>query len=41
MKTFQEFNESAAIARGALKLLRSASRAGKVARTADGGDVKK
>jgi hypothetical protein len=37
MKTFQEFNESAAIARGALKLLRSASRAGKVARTADGG----
>jgi hypothetical protein len=37
MKSFQEFNESAAIARGALKLLRSASRAGKVARTADGG----
>jgi hypothetical protein len=37
MKTFQEFNESAAIARGALRLLKSASKAGKVARTADGG----
>jgi hypothetical protein len=37
MKTFQEFNESAAIARGALRLLKSASKGAKVARTADGG----
>ena len=37
MKTFQEFQESAAIARGALKLLKSAAKGVKVARTADGG----
>lgn len=37
MKTFQEFQESAAIARGALKLLKAASKGAKVARTADGG----
>jgi hypothetical protein len=37
MKTFQEFNESAAIARGALRLLKSASKAGRTVRTADGG----
>jgi len=37
MKNFQQFQESAAIARGALRLLKSASKAGKVARTADGG----
>ncbi|QPX48133.1 hypothetical protein PQC13_gp168 [Synechococcus phage S-SRM01] len=37
MKTFQQFQESAAIARGALRLLKAASRAGRVARTADGG----
>jgi hypothetical protein len=37
MKTFQEFQESAAIARGALGLLRSAARAGRAVRTADGG----
>jgi hypothetical protein len=37
MKTFQEFNESVAAARGALRLLKAASRAGRVARTADGG----
>ena len=37
MKTFQEFQESVAIARGALKLLKSASKGAKVARTADGG----
>ena len=37
MKTFREFNESAAIARGALRLLKSASKSAKVARTADGG----
>lgn len=36
-KTFQEFLEESAIARGALKLLRAASRAGKVTRTVDGG----
>lgn len=37
MKTFQQFQESAAIARGALKLLKSAAKGAKVARTADGG----
>ena len=37
MKTFQEFQESAAIARGALGLLRSAAKAGRAVRTADGG----
>ncbi len=37
MKTFQEFQESAAIARGALKLLKSAAKGAKVTRTADGG----
>lgn len=37
MKTFQEFQESVAAARGALRLLKAASRAGRVARTADGG----
>ena len=37
MKTFREFNESAAIARGALRLLKSASKAGRTTRTADGG----
>jgi hypothetical protein len=37
MKTFQEFNESVAIARGALRLLKSASKAGRTVRTADGG----
>lgn len=36
MKTFQQFQESAAIARGALKLLKSAAKGAKVARTADG-----
>jgi len=37
MKTFQEFNESVAAARGALRLLKAASRAGRSVRTADGG----
>lgn len=37
MKTFEEFNESVAAARGALKLLKAASRAGRTVRTADGG----
>lgn len=37
MKTFQEFQESVAAARGALRLLKAASRAGRTARTADGG----
>jgi hypothetical protein len=37
MKTFQQFQESVAVARGALRLLKAASRAGRTARTADGG----
>ena len=37
MKTYSEFNESAAIARGALRLLKSASKAGRTTRTSDGG----
>jgi hypothetical protein len=36
-KTFQDFNESIAAARGALRLLRSASRAGRTVATATGG----
>ena len=37
MKTYSQFIEESAAIRGALKLLKAASKAGKVARTADGG----